>query len=307
MAHSGRVQGTTTTPSGAAPVRVVVDGAPRGTLLVLGSIVSVQFGAAIANGLFDDVGPAGVVLMRQGFAAIVLMAVARPRLSGRSAADWRVVVAFGAVLAAMNLSFYEAVDRLPLGLAVTIELLGPLGLAAALSRRGQELAWCAVACAGVVLLGEGGASVSAAGVAFAIVAAVCWASYILLVGAAGRRFDGVDGLALSMVVASLLSSPFGLRAGSGFLDTRVLLLGAAVALLSAIVPFSLEVTARRHVAPGLFGVLMSLSPAVAALSGFLVLGQHLGAAQVAGMAMVVVASAASVRGRRQGSSTTASP
>jgi len=301
------VQETTTTPSGAAPIRVVVDGTPRGTLLVLGSIVSVQFGAAIASGLFGDVGPAGVVLMRQGFAAIVLMAVARPRLSGRSAADWRVVVAFGAVLAVMNLSFYEAVARLPLGLAVTIELLGPLGLAAALARRRQELAWCVVACAGVVLLGEGGSSVSAAGVAFAIVAAGGWASYILLVGAAGRRFDGVDGVALSMVVAWLLSSPFGLRAGSGFLDTRVLLLGAAVALLSAIVPFSLEVTARRHVAPGLFGVLMSLSPAVAALSGLLVLGQHLGAAQIAGMAMVVVASAASVRGRRQGSSTAASP
>jgi inner membrane transporter RhtA len=157
------------------------------------------------------------------------------------------------------------------------------------------------------------------GVVFAVIAAVCWASYILLVGAAGRRFEGVDGLALSMVVASLLSSPFGLRAGSSFLTSHVLLLGAAVAMLSAIVPFSLEVTARRHIAPGLFGVLMSLSPAVAALSGLLLLDQQLGVQQLAGMAMVVLASAATIRGSRRetegdepgdavyGSSTAASP
>jgi inner membrane transporter RhtA len=245
------------------------------------------------------------------------MAVARPRLAGRSAADWRVVVAFGAVLAAMNLTFYEAVDRLPLGLAVTIELLGPLGLAVALSRRRQELWWCAVAVVGVVLLGEGGSGVSTLGVVFAVIAAVCWASYILLVGAAGRRFDGVDGLALSMVVASLISSPFGLQAGRAFLSPHVMLLGAVVAMLSAIVPFSLEVTARRHIKPGLFGVLMSLSPAVAAISGFVVLGQELGAQQLAGMAMVVLASAATIRGSRgargntdesdYGSSTATSP
>jgi inner membrane transporter RhtA len=268
-------------------------------MLIMLSIVSVQFGAAVAKQLFDDVGPAGVVLLRQGLAAIVLMAVARPALRGRSRRDWAVVFGFGAVLAVMNLTFYEAVDRLPLGMAVTIELLGPLGLAVAFSRRGREFAWCGLALIGVVLLSEGGVEVDAAGIVFALVAAVGWATYILLVGAAGRQFVGIDGLALAMVAASIFSSPFGLQAGSSLLAPRVLGLGAVVALLSAIVPFSLEVTARRSVAPGVFGVMMSLSPAVAALSGFLILGQRLTLQQLAGMALVTVASAATVATARE--------
>jgi inner membrane transporter RhtA len=281
----------------------VVPGTNGGTTLIIASIVSVQFGAAVAKQLFADVGPAGVVLLRQGIAAIVLVAAVRPRIRGRDAGDWMVVVAFGAVLAAMNLTFYEAVARLPLGMAVTIELLGPLGLAVALSRRRQEFAWCAVACAGVLLLGEGGSSIDSIGIMFAVTAAVCWAGYILLVGAAGRRFVGLDGLALAMVAASLMSSPFGLQAGRSLVAPRALALGALVAVLSAIVPFSLEVTARRRVAPGVFGVLMSLSPAVAAASGLIVLHQHLTVPQLAGMAMVVMASAATIvsarrRGRR---------
>ena len=286
-----------------------VDGEPRerqlatstggGTTMVVASIVSVQFGAAVAKQLFADVGPAGVVLLRQGIAAIVLVAVTRPRIRGRDTGDWIVVFAFGAVLAAMNLTFYEAVARLPLGLAVTIELLGPLGLAVALSRRRQEFGWCALACAGVLLLGEGGSSIDSIGVVFAVVAAACWAGYILLVGAAGRRFVGVDGLALAMVAASLMSSPFGLRAGRSLVAPRALALGALVAMLSAIVPFSLEVTARRRVAPGAFGVLMSLSPAVATASGFIVLHQHLTMQQLAGMALVATASAATIVSTRR--------
>ncbi|MDP2293731.1 MAG: EamA family transporter [Actinomycetota bacterium] len=288
------------------PARVpskMADG--RGAVLVLASITSVQFGAAFARRLFDTVGPAGVVLLRQGIAAIVLMAVVRPRLRGRGRAEWLVVLAFGTVLAGMNLTFYEAVARLPLGMAVTIELLGPIGLAVALSRRPIELVWCLVALVGMLLLGEGGATVELVGVAFALAAAAGWAGYILLLGAAGRHFTGVDGVALAMVVASLLSSPFGLQAGSSLVEPRVLLIGVVVAMLSAIVPFSLEVTARRSVPPGVFGVLMSLSPAAAALSGFLVLGQHLTLQQLFGMATVAVASAAtllSARGRPAASS-----
>lgn len=268
-------------------------------LLIVGSITSVQFGAAFARQLFADVGPAGVVLLRQGIAAIVLLAVARPHLRGRSAAEWRTVALFGIVLSAMNLTFYEAVARLPLGMAVTIELLGPLGLAVALSRRLQEFLWCAVAVAGVLLLSDGGGSVNLLGVTFALIAAAGWASYILLMGSLGRRFEGIDGLALAMAVAAVISSPFGLRAGHAFFTPRVALLGLLVATLSAIVPFSLEVSARRLVEPGAFGVLMSLSPAVAALSGFLILHQRLDAQQLAGMAMVAVASAATVRATRR--------
>lgn len=274
-------------------------GFTHGTMLVMGSIVSVQFGAAVAKQLFDDVGPAGVVLLRQGLAAVALMAVARPAIRGRTRRDWAVVLSFGAVLALMNLTFYEAVDRLPLGMAVTIELLGPLGLAVALSRRPREFAWCGLALIGVVLLSEGGVAADAAGIVFALLAAVGWATYILLVGAAGRRFVGVDGLALAMVVATAFSSPFGLQAGRSLLSARVLALGAVVALLSAIVPFSLEVTARRSVAPGVFGVMMSLSPAVAALSGFLILDQRLALQQLAGMALVTIACAATIATARE--------
>lgn len=274
-------------------------GFTRGTMLVMLSIVSVQFGAAVAKQLFDDVGPAGVVLLRQGLAAVALMAVARPAIRGRTRRDWAVVLSFGAVLALMNLTFYEAVDRLPLGMAVTIELLGPLGLAVALSRRPREFAWCGLALIGVVLLSEGGVAADAAGIVFALIAAVGWATYILLVGAAGRRFVGVDGLALAMVVATAFSSPFGLQAGRSLLSARVLALGAVVALLSAIVPFSLEVTARRSVAPGVFGVMMSLSPAVAALSGFLILDQRLALQQLAGMALVTLACAATIATARE--------
>ena len=277
----------------------VAAGVSGGTTLIVASIVSVQFGAAVAKQLFADVGPAGVVLLRQGIAAIVLVGIVRPRIRGRSSSDWMVVVAFGAVLAAMNLTFYEAVARLPLGMAVTIELLGPLGLAVALSRRRQEFAWCAFACVGVVLLGEGGSSIDSVGVVFAVTAAACWAGYIMLVGAAGRRFVGVDGVALAMVVASLISSPFGLQAGRSLVAPRALLLGAVVAMLSAIVPFSLEITARRRVAPGVFGVLMSLSPAVAAASGFIVLDQRLTMLQLAGMTMVTFASAATIVSARR--------
>lgn len=260
---------------------------------------SVHTGAAIASTLMERVGPAGAVLLRQGLAAIVLLAVARPRIRSFDRARWLTVVAFGTVLAGMNLTFYAAVERIPLGLAVTIELLGPLGLAVALSRRLQEFLWCAVAVAGVLLLSDGGGSINLLGVLFALLAAVGWASYILLMGALGSRFQGIDGLALAMAVAAVISSPFGLGAGHRFLTPRVALLGLLVATLSAIIPFTLEVSARRLVAPGAFGVLMSLSPAVATLSGFVILHQRLDAQQLVGMVMVALASAATVRATRR--------
>jgi inner membrane transporter RhtA len=207
-------------------------------------------------------------------------------------------VAFGVVLAVMNFTFYEAVLRLPLGIAVTIELLGPLGLAVALSRRWRELAWVGVAVAGVVLLSEGGDALDPVGIALALGAAVCWATYILLSRAAGKQSAGIDGLALAMTVAALVVAPLGLRAGSALVTPRALGLGALVALLSGLVPFSFELVALRHVPPRVFGVLMSLSPAAATLSGFLVLDERLTVLQLVAMAMVIVASIATVRGDR---------
>lgn len=256
------------------------------------SIVSVQLGAAIASSLFDSVGAPGTVLLRQGLAAVVLLAVSRPRLAGRQRRDWQVVCAFGLVLAAMNVSFYEAVERLPLGLAVTIELCGPLGLALALSRTGRDVAYVALAAIGVLLLGGATDGVDPVGVAFALAAAIGWASYILLSRRAGRRFHGVDGLALAMVVATLAVAPLGIATGGRqLIAPGALTTGLAVAMLSAAIPFTLELHALRAVGPRTFGVIMSTSPAVAATIGLVLLHESLGSVQAVAIGCVVAASA----------------
>ncbi|MGZ4807258.1 MAG: EamA family transporter [Ilumatobacteraceae bacterium] len=257
------------------------------------SVVSVQLGAAIAASLFDRVGAPGTVLLRQGFAAAVLLAIARPRVVGRGNGDWLVVGLFGLVLAAMNVCFYEAVQRLPLGIAVTIELFGPLGLAAGPSRTARELAYVGLAAIGVVLLGGVTHHVDMAGVAFALCAGAGWASYILLSRRTGRRFEGVEGLALAMVVATVVVAPLGVATGgSRLLEPGALITGLAVAALSAAIPFTLELHALRSVGPRAFGVIMSTSPAVAATIGWLVLAEPLHALQVVAIGCVVSASAA---------------
>ena len=259
--------------------------------MVGASIVSVQLGAAIAASLFDQVGAPGTVLLRQGLAAVVLLLIARPRLAGRSRGDWVAVCAFGLVLAAMNVCFYEAVERLPLGIAVTIELFGPLGLAASLSRRRREFACVLLAAVGVVLLGGATRHLDPVGVAFDLVAAAGWASYILLSRRTGSRFEGVDGLALAMVVATVAIAPLGIATGGArLLEPRALLIGLAVAMLSAAIPFTLETHALRAVGPRTFGVVMSTSPAVAGVMGWLVLNESLGWLQAAAIGCVVLAS-----------------
>ena len=261
--------------------------------LLLGSMLSVQVGSGVAGRLFDDVGPAAVVLIRQGGAALVLLLACRPSLR-RSRRDWRTIVTFGLILATMNLSFYAAVERIPLGIAVTIELLGPLGLAAALSRGRREWLWVGVAVAGVVLLGEAGGALDPVGIVLVLVAAACWAAYILTSRRAGEQ-AGIDALALAMSVAAITVAPLGLQAGSALVEPRTLVLGALVAVLAGLVPFSLELIALRHVPPRTFGVLMSLSPAAATLSGFMLLDERLTTVQLAGIATVIAASIATVR------------
>jgi inner membrane transporter RhtA len=274
------------------------NGTPNRTWLLAVSIISVQIGAGYAGRLMDDVGPAGVVVLRQGLAALVLLAVTRPRLRGRSRAQWRTIVAFGVILAVMNLTFYAAVERLPLGVAVTIELLGPLGLAAALSRRAVEFVWVGVAVVGVVMLGEGEGSLDPLGIVFVLIAAACWAAYIMVSRRAGQQSSGADSLALAMSIAALIAAPLGLRAGSALLDPHVLWIGLVVAVLAALVPFSVELVALRSVPPRVFGVLMSMSPVVATLSGFVLLDERLTAMQVTGMGVVIAASMATVLSNR---------
>lgn len=279
-------------PSG----RVALVGDP--TWLLALSILSVQIGAGFAGRLMDDIGAPAVVLFRQGGAALVLLAVCRPRLRGRSRRELVTIAALGTVLAMMNTTFYAAVERLPLGVAVTVELVGPLGLAVALSRRARDLLWVLVAVGGVVLLGEGGGDLDPLGLVFALLAAVGWASYILLSRATGRYSTGVGSLGLAMAVAALLVAPAGVGAGAAMVEPGTLAQGASVALLAGLIPFSLELVALRHVPARVFGVLMSLSPVAATASGWALLGQRLDVRQALAMALVMAASVATVRSTR---------
>lgn len=270
------------------------------TAMVLGGVVSVQFGGALAAKLIARIGAPGTVALRLALAVPVLLLIARPRLRGRTRRDLLSVVAFGVVLGLMNLSFYLSLERLPLGVAVTIEFIGPLGLAAAMSRRRRDLLAVAAAAVGVVLVnGNELSAVDWLGVAFAALAGMLWACYILLSAETGRRFARLDGLALAMVVSTALTAPAGLvSAGDELLHWDVLAVGAAIAVLSSVLPYSLETLALRRMRPAVFGILMSLEPAVAAAAGFLVLDQRLTAVQLAGMVCVVGASITITRTRR---------
>jgi inner membrane transporter RhtA len=269
--------------------------------LVISAIASVQFGAALAATLFSRLGPAGAVLVRVAFASIVLTVVWPPRVRARPRRELLLAAAFGLVLAAMNLSFYESIHRIPLGTAVTIEFVGPLAVAVAGSRRPLDLMWVALAVVGILLLARGGThSLDSLGVVLALVAGCLWGAYILLSGRVGRVFERGTGIALSMWIASIVLLPVGIAAaGSQLLAPGPLALGAAVGLLSSAIPYSFEQEALRRIASSVFGVLMSLEPGVAALAGLIVLGQALSAREVVGIALVVAASAgASLRARR---------
>jgi inner membrane transporter RhtA len=268
-------------------------------LIVLVAITSVQCGSALARTLFDQTGPGGTVMLRIVFAAIVLMALWPPRLRGNTRQDIALVLVFGVVLAGMNLSFYEAIDRIPLGVAVTLEFCGPLAVAVAGSRKPLDGLWVVLAAAGIVLLAKGGGGVDTAGVLFALLAGALWGAYILLSVRAGRAFPGASGLALAMAVAAVLVVPVGIvEAGANLLVPSVLLAGFGLALLSSAIPYSLELEALRRMPPRVFGILMSLEPAVAALAGFVVLGQGLSTRQVVAMGLVAVASAGASLGAR---------
>jgi inner membrane transporter RhtA len=268
----------------------------RAVWYVLAGILSVQFGAAIAKDLFDRIDPTGMVFLRLVTSAVVLLLVARPGLRGRSRHDWLVVVAFGVALGTMNWAIYQSFARIPLGLAVTIEFIGPLAIAVLGSRRARDLVWVGLAGLGVVLLGFDPTGVTLPGVLFALLAGAAWAAYILLSAGTGRRWPGLDGLALASVVATLLLLPYAVaRGGSGLLATDVLLLGAAVGLLSSVVPYSLELKALRTMRPAVFGILMSLEPAAAALAAILLLQEFLTPVQWLAMACVIVASVGATR------------
>ena len=299
-------------------------GATPPAVLVLTGVVCVQVGAGLAARLFSQVSPAAVTGLRLWAAALLLAVLGarglRREISGlirrRAWADAAVVVAFGLTLAVMNYCIYQAFARIPLGVAVTVEFLGPLAVAVAATRRALDLAWVALAAAGVALLSQAGDPAAAAhpvlshgtgapalagptvggldlaGLLFALAAAVSWAIYILLSAATGRRFPGSSGLTVAMIVAALAVAPAGLLAGGrSLLRPDVLATGAAIGLLSSIIPYSLELETLRRVPPKVFGIWMSLEPAIAALVGLVMLGQSLSLLEWAAIGCVTVASA----------------
>ncbi|MEV0129824.1 EamA family transporter [Dactylosporangium sp. NPDC050688] len=289
-----------------APTAAAEPARAGGVWRVLASQLSVHSGAAVATTLFPLAGAAGVVSMRLVIGAALMVAVGRPRLRGYTRRQWLLVGVFGAVLAGMNLAFYAAIARMPIGPVVTLEVLGPLTLSVATARSRVAWLWALLALAGVVLLGGGGLDqLDPIGVGYAFLAGTAWAGYIMLSARTGASFPKRDGLTLAMLVAAALALPAGLLlAGGALLDPRVLLLGAAVAVLSSVLPYTFELAALRRLPTSTFALLMSLGPAIAALAGFVMLGQALHPAQIAAIGLVVTASAGVVLWKGRGPAVT---
>lgn len=268
-------------------------GTPPAPLLAVVAIVSVQFGNAFAGSFFAQVGPLGAAALRLAFGAVILAAVVRPRLRGWNARTWLGVVLLGVALAGMNSLIYLAIDQIPIGVAVTVELFGPLAVAAAGIRRPVDALWVLLAVGGVALLGaEAGGALAPAGLLLAAGAAAFWALYIVTSARLGPRVRGVDGLSAAMLVAALIVVPLGAVPATEAVLAAPWLLAvfAGVALLTSAIPYALEFTALKTMSSRVFGVLSSLGPAVAALAGFVLLHQVLTLPQLAAIALVTTAS-----------------
>lgn len=272
----------------------IVDRVPA-TVLVLCAILSVQFGASVARTQFDEVGPLGATFLRLAFAGVILLAVLRPKVSAWTSRSWLAALLLGVALAGMNTMIYLAFETIPLGVAVTIEFLGPLTLALVQTRRFTDALWALLALGGVLLLGlegiMGGGTIALAGLLLAAGAGAFWATYIVSSARVGREIPGLDGLAVALAIAAVISAPFGLSgAANGIAQPTVLLVFLAVAVLSSVLPYALEMQALRRLPTRAFGVLSSLGPAVAALAGLVVLHEALGWRESVALILVTVAS-----------------
>ena len=262
---------------------------------ILGTIVSVQGGAALAKGLFPALGAMGTLGVRVGISALILLAAFRPRLHRATAAQWRVLIPFGVVLGMMNVLFYLALSRIPLGLAVTVEFIGPLGVAVAGSRRAVDVAWVVLAAGGIALIAPwAGGGADALGLLLALAAGACWAAYILLGGRVSRMIPGGAAVATGMTIAAFMAVPAAVATG-GFarLTPGLFAAGIGVALLSSAIPYTLEMIALKELPARTFGILMSLEPAVAALAGWVFLHEVLSPRQWLAVALVIAASTGS--------------
>lgn len=286
---------------------------PSPPALVLSSIIAVQFGGALASTLIPTIGAVGSVALRLGFAAVILCALGRPALTGRSRTDWLVVTGYAATLATMNVCFYASLAHLPLGVAVTCEFIGPLTLAAVLSRQARDLVAVLFALVGVLLVSGAltttWSELPVTGVLLALAAGGCWAAYIIASRATGAHFASLDGLAIALAMGTVAVLPLGIwTAGSALFTWDALVKGVGIAVLSSVLPYSMELLALRRLSPQIFGILLSLEPAAGAIAGLIVLGQRLGWLEVAGMALVVCASVIVLgAARRSGSDDGAGP
>ena len=291
---------TTTPTATAVPARSSLSGA----LLIIGAAVSLQCGAVFAAQLFPVLGSWGTNLLRLVFSAALLVAAFRPRCWRWSGAQWRSILLFGAAMSGMNGFFYAAIDRIPLGIAVSIEFIGPLLLSAVLSRSVRNLIWVGLAAGGMVLLAidstHGVEALDPLGVVFALIAAVFWAGYILAGARAGSMVPGNGGLAMALVVATLITLPIGIGgAAQAFVEPRLLLIALVVAVLASLVPYTLEFIALQRLPKSVFGVLASLEPAIATFFGWLLLHQDAGPLRIAAVVLVVLASVGAALGKRE--------
>ena len=274
--------------------------------MVVTAIVSVQVGASLAKGLFEQAGPTSIVWLRLVTSALLFVLVARPVLTGRGGAPWQAVLGLGMCLTVMNWAIYQSFARIPLGMAVTIEFLGPLALAAVLSRRVRDLAVVCLALVGIVLISEAltapRGDVDLLGMALAGLAGACWAAYIVASRVAGGRLPGIQATALAMSLSTLVYLPvllvLGSRAFGGQIGWHPFGFAVAAGALSSAIPYALDIIALRRLTAPVFGVLMSIHPVFAALSGLVVLGQVLDPHEWAGIIVVVVANAVGVWSRR---------
>ncbi|MEX2290120.1 MAG: EamA family transporter [Mycobacteriales bacterium] len=270
-------------------------------LLVLAAIVSVQAGSSLAKTLFDDVGAAGATLLRLTLAAVLLIAVLRPAVRSWSRTSWSAALLLGGAMAGMNLVFYLSLRTVPLGVAVTVEFLGPLLLALVQTRRAVDLLWAVLAASGVALLGlDNPTGAPLQGLLLAFVAGLFWAGYIVASARLGQVLPGTDGLAVALAFAALLVLPFGASGAAVVLERPSLLVAAlGVALLSSVISYGLELSALRRIPTRVFGILMSLEPAAAAVAGFAVLGEALGTREIAALLLVSLASGGITLARRR--------
>jgi inner membrane transporter RhtA len=268
-------------------------GMAAGVVMCLMSMGSIQFGAALSSSVIATYGVAGATWLRLAFAAIILAVVVRPPIRSYSRAQWLATLLLGTTTAAMTLCFFAAIQRLPLGLAIAIDFLGPLSVAVFGFGLTWRLVWPLIAAAGILFLahdGEGWVG-NLPGILFAAGSAIGWAVYILLTKKVGAVFKGLEGLSMSLLVAGVVSTPFGLASTMGAFTPTGLLEVLGLAILVPLLPYALEMVALRRMPTASFGILMSLEPAIGALAGFLILAQPMTALQMLGTALVVAASA----------------